>query len=85
MVARGKDKDGNDAMFLNHLDMYQKGILQSTNLLAIFELNKDQKDYRVESCLIEACKFLGINCNNAFDSAFTVTGTVSDFGACYAI
>ncbi|CAG9800666.1 unnamed protein product [Chironomus riparius] len=85
MGGYGRNKDGENAVLMNHADRYPTGSIQSTNVLAVFKTDPSQKDYNFEMLLTEAAKFLCIDANLASDSAMLITGTLSGIGIVYAI
>ena len=84
MAAFGKDKNNEDVLFVNR-HPYEEGCLQSTNVLAIFEISPGQKDYSIENFFMTIDKFLGLCANNMMDSMRTVTGECSKYMVVYLV
>jgi len=85
MTGLAKDKNGADAIFLNHMEDYDEGVLQSTNIIAIVELDEGQKEYKLEKFFITMCRW-HLQCSNALsDSETTETGFYSNYIAVYVV
>jgi len=85
LVHFGRKRNGEVAIYVNHLSTYPKGSLQSTNFVAIVKIDPNVKDFFFEKFFIDAGKFNFDCANSATDNEFTVVGIDSGYVGIYII